>query len=286
MNSQLVHRLEALLERVQRNAAQPRPARKAPVNGAGSAEAAGHLVAVAPAPAEQLAEEKILLEAAPAAREQRPEPAVPEMDLAPIEEAASVDEGELLDLDAPEEAATPSEPAPESSRRVAASMDEALAGVAERQEAPKTIPPESGPEPLTGVEAEFGQGRTETEFGHGVQQGPTTEQLGQTIQLEEGPRAEFELDEPLAEPIEEVTAETSTLEAELPSGAGIYDQELTPPPDAREELERVRLGEVRAQVVARPVISTNVVEFLQAQERPAAESFVGWVDASLGLGGD
>jgi hypothetical protein len=333
-----VDRLEALLERVRRNAARPRsvaasPVAASPVAGSSvteteapqaTAERAPRLVAVAPTSEEQLRDEPVQLSAAPAPEQRtRPQapgfapaepavvtttselaPAAPAPDEELIADEAFVEEGDLMELEAPEPlddralesearerqpesvdaerlAAEPesAEEAPASSRRVAASMDEALAGAAERQETPKTIPPESGPEPLgdRGAQLELARSR--------APQGPTPEQLGETIHLEEGPRAEFELDEPLSEPLGAGPAEESLLEAEIPSGSGAYHQDLAPPPDAREELERVRLGEVRAEVVQRPVISTNVVEFVQAQGRPAAETFGSWLDASLGLDG-
>ena len=45
----------------------------------------------------------------------------------------------------------------------------------------------------------------------------------------------------------------------------------------------MRLGEVQAQVVARPVISTNVVEFVNAGGERRAESFLALIDSSLSL---
>lgn len=321
-----VDKLEALLDRVRKNAARPRtsavspgpvspgpvslgPVSLGPLSAAPASEVhdiqepAAHLVAVAPTNAEELQEEAAQLSGPPPAemrtRPQAPgfapaEPAVvttttehgvevqaPEEE--PLADETFVDEGDLLELEAPEpleeqplEGAELEEEAPASSRRVAASMDEALAGAAHRREPPKTIPPESGAEPRSGAELELARSR--------APQGPTPEQLGETIHLEEGPRAEFELDEPLSEPLSARPSEESVLEAEIPSGIGAYHHDLAPPPEAREELERVRLGEVRAEVVQRPVISTNVVEFVHAQERPAAETFGAWLDASLELG--
>ncbi len=176
------------------------------------------------------------------------------------------------------------EEAPASSRRprVASTMDEALAGVAARMEAPLTPPPESGPEPSAGPS----ELRIPQAPARPISVLPTTEQLGQTVTLEEGPAADFELDEPLSEAEEELAAapEAAHLEAELPAASvGTFDQELASPPGAREELERVRLGEVQAQVVARPVISTNVVEFVNAGGERRVESFLALIDGSLSL---
>ncbi|NLE84815.1 MAG: hypothetical protein GX607_00310 [Myxococcales bacterium] len=282
MNTETLTKLEGLLERVRRNAAAPRPQRRPVVATTGvaspttSAEADEERRAVAPAPdmVEGTRPPGIFL-GKEAAREEE----------GPIEEELSreelTDDAQLLELDEPalegvqglEEEA---EEEPESSRRVAASMDEALAGAADRLE-PKTIPPESGPEPVT--EAELA--RRKDAAGFDV---PTTEQLGQTVPLEEGPHADFELDEPLNEPLRERAADASFLEAELPSGRA-YGEHLAPPPNAREELERVRLGEVRAEVVVRPLISTNVVEFIEAHRGERPTGFAAIVDESLSLGG-
>ncbi len=247
MNTETLTKLEGLLQRVRRNAAAPRPQRR-------------HVSAtrLATSPGVEADEE--------------------------LGRAELLDDAPLLELDEPVLAgvqgleAGPGEPdeKPASSRRVAASMDEALAGAADRLE-PKTIPPESGPEPVAA--ADLGRRREAAQL-----EVPTTEQLGQTVPLEEGPRADFELDEPLNEPLRERAADASFLEAELPS-AGSYGEHLAPPPNAREELERVRLGEVRAEVVTRPLISTNVVEFIEAHRGERPSGFAALLDESLSLGG-
>lgn len=196
------------------------------------------------------------------ARSSREEPAA----LAPVSAPPGavadefLDESGVIDL-APR---AKKDEAPASSRRVATSMDEAFVEAADQlEDEPKTIPPESGPELLT----------------------PTTEQLGQTVSLPEGSGAELDLDEPLSESVYPPSEEPQ-LEAELPTGAGAYSADLAPPPEAREELERVRLGQVEAEVIVRPVISTNVVEFLEAHAEKPPESFVALLDAALALGHD
>ncbi len=168
---------------------------------------------------------------------------------------------------------------PASSRRahVATSMDEALAGAAAHLEPP----PASEPAPAVAAPAE--PARPESVF-------PTTEQLGQTVALEEGSLEELELDEPLSEAEEpeldmSMSPEAEQLEADLPAaGGGAYDAALASPPEARQELERVRLGQVQADVVARPLISTNVVDFVNASSREHPGSFLELLDQSLSLG--
>lgn len=301
MNAERVRKLEALLDRVQRNANAPRSQvaetlvrHELASQARSTAPVAGDAVRVAPAPAstEQPIAGSPRGEAPSVAQGPRPAERavvreamrqVPEsVQAAPssddIEDVELVEEGELLELD--ETDALPDEDAPASSRRVAASMDEALAGAADQLESPKTVPPESGPEPLGSGELELRQSLPGQDL-----RVPTTEQLGQTVSLEEGAPADFELDEPLHEP-PAVGGEESQLEAELPSGGAGYREDLASPPGAREELERVRLGEVRAEVIARPIISTNVVEFIQAQSGQRPQSFAALLDEALSLGAD
>ncbi len=185
------------------------------------------------------------------------------------------------------------EEAPASSRRprIAASMDEALAGAAAHMEPPMTPPPESGPAPSAGVsELAIPQAPARPASIFPAVEYPTTEQLGQTVTLEEGPSADLELDEPLSETGDDgldlsAPQEGAHLEAELPAaGAGMYDLGLASPPEAREELERVRLGQVQADVVARPLISTNVVDFVSAGAQTRPGSFLELIDGSLSVG--
>lgn len=72
--------------------------------------------------------------------------------------------------------------------------------------------------------------------------GPTVEQLGQTIELEEGSAGQsLELDAP-ATPPPPASAKAEELEVPLPAreSAGRYDDELMPPPEAREDLDAHR----------------------------------------------
>jgi hypothetical protein len=163
-------------------------------------------------------------------------------------------------------------------RAAAALLDDTLASeplLDEGREVPlKTPPPESGPQeaPIpTGLAAphapELDQfeadllptGNTsvstaasgfeslEQPFGSVSLQmpavaGPTVEQLGQTIDLEEGGAGPtLELDAP-ATPPPPPSSKAEELEVPLPSreSAGRYDDELMPPPEAREDLDAHR----------------------------------------------
>jgi hypothetical protein len=225
------------------------------------------------------------------------EPAQEEPALEHVSDDVSFDEAEETTSPASERPAFGAfelvEEAPASSRRprMAASMDEALAGAAAHMEPPMTPPPESGPSPSTGVsELAIPQAPARPASLFPAVEYPTTEQLGQTVSLEEGPSADLELDEPLSETGEDgldlgAPHEGAHLEAELPAaGAGMFDMALPSPPEAREELERVRLGQVQADVVARPLISTNVVDFVSAGSQTRPGSFLELLDNSLSVG--
>ncbi len=189
-------------------------------------------------------------------------------------EATSADFEEIEDLDDVEEISESEmdlEAVPEShSSPVATSMEQALATAADAP--PLTPPPESGPEPAP-VRAPH--------------PGPTMVQLGETISLEEGPDRAFELDEPMADVEPHAPSSERHLEADLPgSSLRSVDDGLLAPPSARQDLERVRLGEaahIEAEIVQRPTISTNVVDFVSAHQGFSPESFLALVDASLSL---
>jgi hypothetical protein len=139
-------------------------------------------------------------------------------------------------------------------------MDQALAEAAEREHPPKTPPPESGPEavPLAG-RPEIDSGALPGDFEQqALSQGlPTTAQLGNTVQLEEGAPADFEIDAPVDVQVEQ--AEAEELEMDLPRAnvAGSYDAELAPPPEAERELrerrEREREREQNASLESHPL---------------------------------
>jgi hypothetical protein len=216
-----------------------------------------------------------------------------------------------VDIDFDDEDEQP--PASSQRSKVASSMDEALAAAAAQLEAErevpiKTPPPESGPQeaPMPAglaapaapdVDALLGQ---ELDIPTRAQDaGPTTEQLGQTIDLEEARGPALELAEPKSEsaprskPIEE-------LEVALPGPAagGGYHEQLQPPPEAQQELEAHRrrleddvpppaaLVSAGPEVVARPTPDGSPETFSSVRESFQPSSFLELLDASLGLNGE
>jgi hypothetical protein len=148
-------------------------------------------------------------------------------------------------------------PASSSRNRIAGTMDEALARAAEQMEIQegrevplKTPPPESGPQaamaPLpAGIHAPPAPDLDELleadilpthSSGHAV---PTTEQLGQTIDLEEARGPHLELDHPAAAAPIAAEASSEELEVTLPQRefGGGYQDDLMPPPEARQDLD-------------------------------------------------
>lgn len=259
-----VAKLSALLHRIQTNASAPRV----------SAAAASSAPAAVPVAVDELElDEPSLDEAAPDSLDGD----LTASSNQSVRASGGGEHVEELELDAPEATEVEldevelDEPPESGSSRVADPIGRAIAE--EDDAAPLTPPPESGPEPA----------KAPSIPAHG---GPTMEQLGQTIQLEEGPEdGELEVDEPLEE--EAVEAPPSHLEMELPStNVGTFDTRLSSPPEAQAELERVRLGqsaELSAHVVERPSISTNVVDFVGAHSAQVPETFLGWLDSSLEL---
>jgi hypothetical protein len=147
------------------------------------------------------------------------------------------------------EADEPDEP-PVSSQRprmpsgLEASLNEGEAGLGEDREAPLiTPPPESGPQEapiglfapaVPDVDNLLGES---VPPGPAAGPGPTPEQIGESVELEEPAGPALELDEARARP--ETIPPKEELEALLgqqPS-AGIYDEGLLPPPQARDDLQ-------------------------------------------------
>jgi len=157
----------------------------------------------------------------------------------------------------------PEESAPASSKRhrIATPFDESLgldAGVPpadEGREVPvKTPPPESGPQEAPAVAFAVPNAPDLDQLLDDLPPvpsgaGPTPEQLGQTIELEDTSGRVLELDS-LPEVGPQPGAIAEEFEVTLPRGeyAGSYDEALQPPPEAREELEehRRKSGEVLA----------------------------------------
>ncbi len=226
-------------------------------------------------------------------------------------------------------------PASSQRSKVAVDLDATLSASSEQlaSEAPlKTPPPQSGPQTTS---VAFGAPAApdvdalldvELEIPTREALGPTPEQLGQTVELEEGASgAELELDEPAPAAIR--TSDLEELEVTLPGrlASGGYDDSLLPPPEARDDLEahRRRLEDdvppppeslaqlpslqpgslmdelsvqapaaevvaetAAAQVVARPVPLGAPETFTSLRERFEPRSFGELLDASLSLGGE
>jgi hypothetical protein len=116
---------------------------------------------------------------------------------------------------------------------------------------------------------------------------PTIEQLGQTVSLEEGPDMRLEVERAMARVSDSPSPPSARgLEAAIPSRPSATAFDLPAPPEAREELERYRLGQSQEVVVdayARPTISTNVVDLVTAQREFQPATFAELLDASLKL---
>lgn len=147
---------------------------------------------------------------------------------------------------------------------------ELLDGPDDADRPPLTPPPESGEEPAAKVSIPRDPG-------------PTMAQLGQTIALDEAGGGSLELDELPSPPSRRGVDQ---LAMNLPSRSSGYSEELPLPENARQELDRVRLGqstEVGPTVHTRPVLSTNVVDFVSAVRSHEPETFLALLDASLRL---
>jgi hypothetical protein len=111
--------------------------------------------------------------------------------------------------------------------------------------------------------------------------GPTLEQLGQTIDLEEAAGPALELDR-TAPPVSSPPP-PDELEVPLPAreSAGKYDESLVPPPEAREELgaHQQRFGEAVIEApLAAQIVSVPAAPPLATM--PAAREGAGFADVS------
>jgi len=157
-------------------------------------------------------------------------------------------------------------PASSQRSKIAGTMDEALARAAEQiqlqegREVPlKTPPPESGPQAAValpvGIHAPLAPDieellEADIRPSGGVRAAlPTAEQLGQTIDLEEARGPSLELDHPPAAPVQSLQEDIpgEELEVTLPGRefGGGYQDDLMPPPEARQDLDahRQRVGD-------------------------------------------
>jgi len=194
------------------------------------------------------------------------------------------------ELDADQGAAIEEPPASSSRSKIAGTMDEALARAAEQvqleegREVPlKTPPPESGPQEAmalpAGIHAPLAPDieellEADIQPKGGVNAAlPTAEQLGQTIDLEEARGPSLELDHPPAFQAEPAPAASPNeeLEVTLPQReyGGGYQDDLMPPPEARQELDahRQRFGE---EELAPPPESLAQYPYPSQQDVPSA----------------
>lgn len=237
-----------------------------------------------------------------------------------------------VDIDFDDEDEDEQPPASSQRSRVASTMDEALAAAAAQHDAEhevplKTPPPESGPQEApvvampsssgSDVDALLGQ---ELEIPTRGDTGPTAEQLGQTIDLDEARGPSLELAEPAQSAVPPAGAED--LEVALPSRELVsgYADDLLPPPEARDDLEAHRRRQesdiapppeslaqlpsmqpspalpeivpiqaapaaaIAPEVTLRPAVDGAPESFVSAREDFRPASFVELLDASLRLG--
>jgi hypothetical protein len=279
-------------------------------------------------PAVEVTVAAIEAEAEPIAAEE-----LSEDDLVEVTEATSVPPPVATDVDIDFEDEDEQPPASSQRSKVASTMDEALAAAAAQLEAErevpiKTPPPESGPQeaPLPGAIAAPAAPDVDALLGGELDiptraeaplaaVGPTPEQLGQTIDLEEARGPDLELAEQQVEAPASPAA-VEELEVALPGRAGGgYDEQLQPPPEARDDLEahRRRLEDeaiapppeslatlpsvqpaaaapeiipAGPEVVARPLPVGSPEAFSSPREAFRPGSFVELLDASLSLSGE
>jgi hypothetical protein len=176
-----------------------------------------------------------------------------EDDLVEVTEGTPAPAATDVDIDFEDEDEQP--PASSQRSKIAGSMDEALAAAAaqeaEREVPLKTPPPESGPQEAPpphlaapaapDVDSLLGGELDIPTRDVIAAQGPTTEQLGQTIELEEARGPSLELAEQQAAS-NTAPAHVEELEVALPArdAMGGYDDNLQPPPEALSDLEAHR----------------------------------------------
>lgn len=259
-----------------------------------------------------------------------------EDDLVEVTEAPEVSAAGSTDVDIDFDDEEEQPPA-SSKRQVASTMDEALAAAAadeatEHEVPIKTPPPESGPQeaPLPAgmaapaapdVDALLGDELDiPTRTASHAMPGPTPEQLGQTIDLEEARGPSLELAEQQAAAARQ--AHVEELEVPLPGhqASGGFHADLMPPPQALDDLDAHRRrmeedslpppeslaqlpsvqpgaarevvpaqaapsAELAPEIVARAVPAGSPEAFTSVREQFRPSSFMELLDASLGLNG-
>lgn len=252
-----------------------------------------------------------------------------EEDLVEVTEATSAPPPAATDVDIDFEDEDEQPPASSQRSRVASSMDEALQAAAAAREAErevpiKTPPPESGPQeaplpagltapPAPDVDALLGQElEIPTRAMEAAGVGPTPEQLGQTVELEDAAGPELELAEHDVPSIPAPAADED-LELTIPgrNALGRYDDgiasaapeahaeldapprtsEIIAPPEAPAEPPSVP-SEAAAAELAGPEVVTRTTPlgspetFSSVRESFRPRSFVELLDASLSLSGE
>lgn len=325
MSDSRLQRLEALLARVRRRAAEARGAIGGGVDAAAAAAPQEEPVTIPPPVARQapaVAARSLPVQAPESGWPDAPEHVADVMvarrvsDIAELEVVdngpeEALDEDDLLEISsdmlesippAPVGEVEEEEPPASSQRPKASHLDDLESARDEAREVPiKTPPPESGPQasppvslgappapdverlleqdvgPAPAAGGDFTAPFDSLEQPFGTRppppaSGPTVEQLGQTIELEESAGVELELDRPLTA-ASSAAEHPDELEAALPKpeSAGAYHEALMPPPQAERDLEahRERHGDA-APVAEAP--SVAVREATPLATMPAAST--------------
>jgi hypothetical protein len=331
-----IARLEGLLDRVRKNAAKVRPVaeRRAPAPEVGTPVPpmpdAAPLAAAPPHAPKPLTPAAPPVAAGPppvavappvevpawrpepgSSVQQRPPSAPPEelsdddlLEVTTIPPAAAAEEP-AQDLSVDVDLSMEDEEPPVSSSRskVAATIDEALATVAESEEERevpvKTPPPESGPQaagpPPVGLDAAGvpDVDALEADMMGPPSMGPTAEQLGETIELEAPRGPTLEIDVSVSGvPARVPERPPEELEVSLPRGqmpSGLYDLPPAAPPAhvtpaAPAVEERTSSAPPEPRPTARPELGAAEIARVVLGNRPAvSHTFLDVLDRSLAL---
>jgi hypothetical protein len=246
-----IAKLESLLGRIQRRAAEPRPA-QASANGPAPSTPFAHTTPAASAPPLDIDE---------TGSAELEELDMMDAEIVEIDAVLASPPGQATEIDL---TGMEDEPVPESAPRAAHGHTDET----DREPPVKTPPPESGRQVMAPVQGgptvTYQEGADEVDLsgagdvdalleadhsGGPISKAPpgkpTMEQLGETVELEgaDGPAAELEL----LMPAPEHEPEPDELEASLPRRefSGGYDPALAPPAGAHVDLERHRRDEGR-----------------------------------------